>query len=315
MGSGRTGGVSPSRSTLWADLALLAVAGIWGAGFVAQRAAMEHMGPFTFNAARYAVGAVLIAPLLLRASTRRAMNKRTLLAGAALGVVMFAAAGLQQIGLVTTTAARAGFLTGLYVLVVPVLGLVAGQRLVAGHVLGAVAAAGGLWLLSGGPSGEIAGGGLSRGDLFVIGCSVMWAAHVVLISLFASRGDAFVLAATQFVVVAVLSGGVAALTETPTVDGVSGGLGPILYSGVLVIAVAFTLQIIAQKHAPATHAAVLMSLEAVFGAVFGVLLLSERLSPFEIAGGGLMFAGMLVSQLWPHKRTPAERAELRDPVR
>jgi len=289
-------------TTVKADLALLLVAGLWGAGFVAQKAANEVMGPFTFNAARYAVGAVLIAPLLLRAGSRKGLNRSTLLAGALLGVVMFAAAGLQQVGLVTTTASRAGFLTGLYVLIVPVIGLFAGQRFVAGHVLGAVAAAGGLWLLSGDISFA---GGFVRGDWYVIGCAVMWAAHVVLVSVFASRADAFVLAVSQFVVVALLSGAVA----------LAAGALPIAYSGVFVIALAFTLQIVAQQRAPATHAAVLMSLEAVFGAVFGVLLLGESLSPAEVAGGGLMFAGMVVSQVWPHRRTPAERAELRDAVR
>jgi len=299
-------------TTVKADLALLLVAGLWGAGFVAQKAANEVMGPFTFNAARYAVGAVLIAPLLFRASSKKGLNRRTLLAGALLGVVMFAAAGLQQVGLVTTTASRAGFLTGLYVLIVPVIGLFVGQRFVAGHVLGAVAAAGGLWLLSGDVSFA---GGFVRGDWYVIGCAVMWAAHVVLVSVFASRADAFVLAVSQFVVVALLSGAVALAAEAPTIGALAAGSLPLAYSGVCVLALAFTLQIVAQQRAPATHAAVLMSLEAVFGAVFGVLLLGESLSPSEVAGGGLMFAGMVVSQVWPHRRTPAERAELRDAVR
>lgn len=290
---------------------LLLVAALWGAGFAAQRAAMESMGPFTFNAARYAIGAVLVACLLLivrKAGPR--FGGRTLLAGALLGVVMFAAAGLQQVGLVTTTASRAGFLTGLYVLLVPVIGFGFGQRLVAGHLLGAVLAVAGLWMLSGDLSG-----GFVRGDLLILACAVMWAAHVVLVSLFAPRADALALAVTQFAVVALLSSAVALAGEAPTLAQLSSGATPILYSGIFVIALAFTLQIFAQRHAPATHAAVLMSLEAVFGAVFGVLLLAERLTPAEQVGCGLMFAGMLLSQLWPHKRTPAEKATLKDPVR
>jgi drug/metabolite transporter (DMT)-like permease len=272
---------------------------------------MDSMGPFTFNAARYAIGALLLLPVLpLVKRAGRRLDRRTLLAGLLLGVAMTAAAGLQQIGLVTTTASRAGFLTGLYVLIVPALGLLAGHRLVKGHLLGAVLAVAGLWLLSGDVSG-----GFVRGDLFIMGCAVMWAVHVVLVAHFAPRADALMLAVAQFVVVALLSGAIAGVTESPVPGQLVSGAMPVLYSGVFVIAVAFTLQIIAQRDAPATHAAVLMSLEAVFGAVFGVLLLHERLTPPEQAGCALMFAGMLVSQLWPHKRTPEEKAELRDPVR
>jgi drug/metabolite transporter (DMT)-like permease len=290
---------------------LLLVAALWGAGFAAQRAAMTTMGPFTFNAVRYALGAGLLVPvlLLLKPAGPR-FDRRTLGAGSLLGVAMFAAAGLQQVGIVTTTASRAGFLTGLYVLVVPLLGLLSGQRLIAGHLLGAAFAVAGLWLLSGDLSG-----GFVRGDLFVLGCAVMWAVHVVIISHAAPKADALALALTQFVVVSLLSAFVAFARENPDAASIAGGWIPTLYSGVFVIALAFTLQIFAQRHAPATHAAVIMSLEAVFGALFGVLLLRERLSPAELAGCGLMFAGMLACQLWPHKRSPAERAELTDAVR
>lgn len=290
---------------------LLAVAVLWGAGFSAQRSAMDSMGPFTFNAVRYAIGALILLPLLagIKADRPR-FDTRTILAGALLGVAMWAAAGLQQVGLVTTTASRASFLTGLYVLVVPAIGLLFGHRLFRGHFIGAVFAAAGLWLLSGDLSG-----GFVLGDLLVLGCAVMWAVHVVLVAHFAPRADALALAVTQFIAVALLSGVFAFANEGPTLGELTMGALPVLYSGVFVIAVAFTLQIFAQRDAPPTHAAVLMSLEAVFGALFGVLLLHEQLTTPELAGCGLMFAGMLACQLWPHKRTPEERAELTDAVR
>lgn len=299
---------------------LLLVAALWGAGFAAQRAAMESMGPFTFNAARYAIGAVLVAcllPLVRKAGPR--FSRRTLLAGALLGVVMFAAAGLQQVGLVTTTASRAGFITGLYVLFVPLFGLALRQRPTPGHVLGGVVAVLGLWMLSGDLSG-----GIRTGDLLILGCAVAWALHVTLVGLLATRSDALALATLQFAVVAALTllamltglpGSPPELHSPDLMSGIGAGWAPIIYSGVVVIALAFTLQILAQRHAPATHAAVLMSLEAVFGAVFGVILLHERLTRAEILGCGLMFAGMLISQLWPHRLTPGERAAAVDPIR
>ncbi len=289
---------------------LFAVAAMWGAGFTAQRSAMESMGPFTFNAARYAIGAAIILPLVLFRKDKSRPGRGALAGGALLGVVMWAASGFQQMGLVTTTASRAGFITGLYVLGVPLLGLPLGHRLSKGHLLGAVLAVAGLAMLSGDLSG-----GIVRGDLLVLFCAVLWAVHVVLVARVAGDGDALVLAGTQFVVVAVLSLLAAYAVEAPSLAGLRAGAVPLLYNGLFAIAIAFTLQIIAQRDAPPTHAAVLMSLEAVFGALFGVLLLSERLSAVEWAGCGLMFGGMLACQLWPHPRTPAEQAELTAPVR
>ncbi len=304
-----------------ADVMLLIVAAIWGSGFVAQRDAMSHMGPFAFTAIRYAIGSAMLALLLLSPVRRRAINKRTILAGSLLGVVMATAASAQQIGIVTTTASRAGFITGLYVLGVPAIGLLFGQKSHLGHLFGAVLAAVGLWLLAGDLSG-----GVNTGDLWVMLCAALWAVHVVLVAYLVPKADAIGLALVQFVVVMIFASVMVGLAQVGSLDPI--GLGEslswagvvdakwsVLYSGIFAIGIAFTLQIIAQKDAPASHAAVLMSLEAVFAAVFGVLILSEQLSPGELMGCGLMFGGMLLSQLWPHKRTPAEKAELRDPVR
>lgn len=292
---------------------LLLVAALWGAGFVAQKLAMDSMGPFEFNALRYAIGAALLAvPVLVR---RKASppKPRTLIAGSALGVVMFAAAGLQQTGMITATASRTAFLTGIYVLIVPAIGIFFRQRITGGHIAGGVLAVIGLALIGGDGSTDLLSG-LTRGDWLVLACAVLWALHVVLTGRFALEADPLTLAWSQFYTVAVLSGLTALFTESPSLAGVASGWMPLMYSGVFVIAIAFTLQIFAQKNAPPAHAAVLMSLEAVFGAVFGMLLLNDQLSGWEIVGCAVMFVGMLVSQLHRGERTATEKIAAREPV-
>ncbi|MCA9303777.1 MAG: DMT family transporter [Phycisphaerales bacterium] len=299
--------MKPNTNAVRADMMLLLVAAIWGSGFVAQRTAMDHIGPFAFNTVRYAIGAIVLLPIILR---KPRMTRIQLAKGVLLGLVMAAAAGLQQLGMVDTTAPRAGFITGLYVLFVPLLALCFGQRTNTGHILGIILAALGMYLLAGDLSGTV-----GRGDLMIALCAVVWALHVVLVAWLVKSADPISLAFVQFVTVAAVSLIVERTTETTALTGLQGAAGAILFSGVLVVGVAFTLQIIAQKHAPPTHAAIIMSLEAVFGALFGWLLLRETLSSKELLGCALMFAGMILAQLWPHKRTKAEAAELIDPVR
>lgn len=299
------------KASLRADATLLFVAAIWGSGFIAQAIAAKTMGPLTFNCLRYLVGFALLALFLARPGRWRP-SRPELIGGLFLGVVMTGAAFLQQRGVPETSAARAGFFTGLYVLLVPIVGLALGQRASLSHLAGAAVAALGLWMLSGDVSG-----GLNPGDPYIIGCAVLWAVHVALTGKLAPTADAMRLAAIQFVTVFLLSGVLAlSLTgERAKFPTVADGLLPMLYSGILVIGVAFTLQIVGQRRSPPTHAAVIMSMEAVFAALFGLLLLHETLNTGELAGCALMLAGCLLGQLWPHKRTPAELAELKDPVR
>jgi drug/metabolite transporter (DMT)-like permease len=300
-----------NRASLRADGILLFVAAIWGSGFIAQAIAAKTMGPLTFNCLRYIVGFALLAVFLAKPGRWRP-GRRELAGGLVLGVIMTGAAFLQQRGVPETTAARAGFFTGLYVLLVPIVGLALGQRAGASHIAGAAVAAVGLWLLSGDVSG-----GLNPGDPYIIACAALWAVHVALTGKLAPTADALRLAAVQFVTVFVLSGAIALALpgERARFPTVPDGLLPMLYSGVFVIGVAFTLQIVGQRRSPPTHAAVIMSMEAVFAAFFGLVLLGEGLNRGELLGCGLMLAGCLLGQLWPHKRTPAELAELRDPVR
>lgn len=297
------------RDSLRADLTLLLVAAIWGSGFVAQREASASMGPFTFNALRYLIGFVLVTGVLARLGRLRP-SRQELIGGGVLGLLMTAAAWLQQAGVEHTTAARAGFFTGLYVLLVPLVGLALGQQARLVHLAGAALAAVGLWWLSGDVSG-----GIGRGDLLVMGCAVLWAVHVALTGKLAPTADAMRLAGVQFALVAVLSALLALALERERFATAPDALLPTLYSGVFPIGVAFTLQIVGQRRSPPAHAAVLMSMEAVFAAIFGVALLREPLRASEITGCALMLAGCVLPSVWPHRRSRAELDALKDPAR
>lgn len=278
------------RVRLKADLQLLLAAAIWGFAFVAQRAGMAHLGPFTFNALRFGLGALVLAPFLLGA--RRHGFRAALPGGAQAGLALFLGATLQQWGLVHTSAGKAGFITGLYVIVVPVLGFLEGRRTGWGTWLGAVCAVAGLYLLS--VRSDLR---MEYGELVVLAGSLFWAIHVLIIARWTPRHDALTLAGQQFAVVALLSAGAAFVRESGQPMDLAGAALPVLYAGLLSTAIAFTLQVVAQRHAPPAHAAVLLSLEAVFAALGGWWLLGETLSGRGLAGCALMLAGMLASQL------------------
>jgi drug/metabolite transporter (DMT)-like permease len=281
-----------------ADLMLLLTAAIWGSAFVAQRAGMNHVGPLTFNSIRFALGALVLVPVMGWRSSRNPENKGSFLTliqgGLIAGVILFAGATLQQVGLVYTTAGKAGFITGLYVIFVPIIGLFWGLRLGIGGWLGAGLAAAGLFLLSVNESFALA-----PGDFWVLLGAVFWAVHVLILSRLSPKLDTIKLACAQFTVCAFLSLIGATLTETLTFEGLKGAAIPILYGGVLSVGMAYTLQVVAQKDAPAIHAALILSLEAVFSAIFGWLLLGEMMNNRGTTGCVLMLAGMLIVQLSP----------------
>ncbi|MFO8083687.1 MAG: DMT family transporter [Desulfobacterales bacterium] len=281
-----------------ADLLLLLTAAIWGSAFVAQRVGMNHVGPLTFNGIRFALGALVLVPLIVwRTGSNQPAHESFLTlvkGGLAAGIVLFAGATLQQIGLVYTTAGKAGFITGLYVIFVPILGFFLGLRLTSGGWLGAGLAAVGLYLLSVTESFTLA-----TGDFWVLIGAVFWALHVLVLSYLSPKMDTIKLACAQFTVCSLLSLLGAGFTETVTLEGLKGAAVPILYGGILSVGTAYTLQVIAQKDAPAIHAAIILSLEAVFSAIFGWLLLGEVLNARAITGCGLMLSGMLIVQLCP----------------
>ncbi len=280
---------------LLSNVLLLFASAIWGFAFVAQRMGMEHIGPFLFNGLRFALGALVLVPVIIWRSARRTpgdsprqMGRESLL----LGGLLFAGANFQQVGLVFTTAGKAGFITGLYVVIVPILSLVWGQRPSRGTLLGGALAATGLYLLS--VTSKLT---LAPGDALVLVGALFWALHVLLIGRLAQHHDPLRLAAVQFALCAFGSLTVALVTERIALAAIANAALPILYGGAFSAGIAYTLQIVAQRHAPAAHAAIILSLETVFAALGGWMILDERLGTRALAGCALMLAGMLSSQL------------------
>lgn len=275
-----------------ADLLLLLAAAIWGFAFVAQRVGMDFVGPLTFNGVRFALGALVLVPLACARAATAAPWRNDLPRGLVLGVVLCGGATLQQWGMVTTTAGKAGFITGLYVILVPLLGLLARQRTARNTWLGAVLAVAGMFLLT-----VTEGFAIARGDVLVLCGALFWAVHVLLIGRYSPRTEPVRLAALQFAVCAVLSLAGGLVLEHPTIASVRAATWPILYAGLLSTGVAYTLQVVAQQKAPPAHAAIILSLEAVFALLGGLLLLGESLGARELVGCAIMFVGMIVSQV------------------
>lgn len=295
------------RGTIKSDGMLLLVAAIWGFAFVAQRSGMAVIGPFAFSAARFALGTLSLLPFLILqrfrttekdASTARvhlSLRGRVLWSVAA-GAILFIAASLQQVGLVKTTAGNAGFITCLYVVVVPMVGFFLGKTTGMRIWIGAVLALIGLYILSIG-----AGFTLAPGDLLELIGAFFWAGHILVIGHIGSRMDTLELSVGQFATCALLSFIAALLYEPHPFVGLVPAAIPILYGGILSTCVAYTLQIIAQRTAHPAHASIIFSMEALFAAIGGVLILHELVTTRLVVGGLLMFAGMICSQLEPKK--------------
>lgn len=286
---------------LRADLLMLLTALIWGTGFVAQTAGMDHIGPYLFSGLRFALGSLCLIPLILRnAKTARVpeplLNRGMLRAGITMGLALALGINLQQVGLLFTSVTNSGFITGLYVIVVPLLGLLLGHKTGLGTWLGCLLAVVGMCLLSIGDNFHVA-----SGDWLQLIGAFVWGGHVVLVSLFASRHDPIRLAFLQFATCSVVSLLLAVLFEPIALNAIIDAGPALLYGGIVAVGVGYTLQVVAQKHAIASHAAIILSLEAVFAAIAGAWILGEALQLRGYVGCGLMLAGMLLAQLWPKK--------------
>ena len=290
------------KETYKSDSLLMITAIIWGSAFVAQRVGMSYVGPLTFNGVRFALGAIILLPFVRwgdqyskkKDSTYRIrLVWQCLWRGGLTGLILFGGATLQQVGLVYTTAGKAGFITGLYVIIVPLMGVFLGHWPGWGGWAGAFCATTGLYLLSVTEVWTFA-----PGDFWVLLGAFFWAAHVLVLSWLSPRMERIQLACTQYVVCSILSLIGASCTETIILSGIKDAVIPILYGGVLSVGIAYTLQVVAQRYAPPTHAAIILSLEAVFAALAGWLVLGEILSIRGLIGCVLMFAGMLSALLW-----------------
>lgn len=289
------------RQALRADILMLVTAMIWGSGFVAQTSGMDHIGPYLYSGLRFALGALCLLPLVLRTPSNAAkaepfLTRGLLFGGVLMGLALALGINLQQVGLLFTSVTNAGFITGLYVIVVPLLGLLIGHKTGFGTWLGAMLAVIGMFLLSVGENFHVS----SDDWLQLIGAFV-WGGHVILVGVFASRHDAIRLAFLQFATCSVVSLILALCFETIQLPAIIAAGPAIVYGGVVAVGIGYTLQVIAQKDAIASHAAIILSLEAVFAAIAGALLLNESLQPRGYFGCALMLTGMLVAQLWPRK--------------
>ena len=277
------------------NLYLFLAAIIWGFSFVAQRAGMEHIGPFTFNGIRFALGSLSLVPLLFIRKEKRQgieLTKHTVFAGIAAGTVLFIAASFQQIGIIYTTAGNAGFITGLYVVLVPMLGIFIRQKTAMNVWVGALFAAFGMYILS------VKGGfSIEFGDALVLVSALFFASHILLIGRYSSRVSAIKLSITQFAVCSVFSLAVAISIEEIVWSSIVAALIPIVYGGVFSVGIAYTLQVIGQRKAHPSSASIILSLEAVFAVFGGWLFLNEMMSMRGLIGCGLMLMGMILAQV------------------
>lgn len=302
-----------NRKELHACLLLLLAAAIWGFAFVAQRVGGETVPPCAFNGLRFTLGALSLTPILLfrrfrplrepdappHGSTPAAVfgtvekaMRRALPRGFATGLVLFAASFLQQAGIQGTTAGKAGFITGLYIVLVPMFGLFLGRRVQKLTWISIVVAAGGLFLISV-PSGRFT---ICPADLLELAGACFWAVHILLIDRFSKETDAVLLSFWQFTVAGVLGLIASVLFEHPSLAGILQAAVPILYGGICSSGIAFTLQSMGQRHARPAHSAIIMSMESVFAALGGFLILRENMGLRGYAGCVLMVAGILLSQ-------------------
>lgn len=281
---------------------LLLTAFIWGIAFVAQSDGMNYVGPFTFNCVRMVIGGLVLIPCIFilermkgsrtEKKVERTNKKYMFIGGILCGIALGAAAALQQIGIQYTTVGKAGFITAMYIIIVPVLGIFFRRKAGVRVWISVIIAVAGLYLLC--MSGSLK---LGRGDLLVLLCALVFSVHILLIDYFSPKTDGVRMSCIQFLTAGLISAVPMLLFEKPAVSDITAAWLPILYAGVLSCGVAYTLQVIAQKDADPTVASLVLSLESVFSVLAGWVILGQVLSGREILGCVLMFAAIILAQL------------------
>lgn len=294
------------------SLILLLTATIWGVAFVAQSAGMEYVGGFTFNCIRSVIGGIVLIPCVfwlrkwkskeqgtlssVEENTIRQsfwkQNKTLLCGGISCGVVLCVASNLQQQGIKYTTVGKAGFITALYIVLVPVISVFMRKKVGKLVWIGMLFAVAGLYFLCINETLTI-----NQGDLLVLACAAVFAVHILVIDYFAPKVDCVAMSCIQFITCGILSAIPMFLFETVSPENLLGAAGPILYAGVMSCGVAYTLQIIGQKNMNPTVASMILSLESVISVLAGLIILNQRLSERELLGCGLMFVAVVLSQL------------------
>ena len=273
-----------------ADLLLLLTAAVWGSGFIAQRIAAPNMNIFIFNGGRFLLGAILLLPII---KFKLQITKLNLPGVILAGLLLFSAGAFQQAGMITTTAGNAGFITGLYVIFVPFFLWIVWKEKQKWNVwVAAIIAVFGMLLLSTG--GELQ---LASGDRLELIGAILWALHVIVVGKVVQGLHPLHFAVGQFAVCAILNFGTGIITDPHAFSQISSLWWTILYNGIVSVAIGFTLQGVAQRFAPPTDAALILSMEAVFAALFGFLFLSERFSTEQLIGGFLVMSAIMLAQI------------------
>lgn len=284
---------------------------IWGSAFVAQSVGMDYLGPFTFNSIRCLMGGIVLIPELLlfkRNGRKKSQEQVAEVAGAGIGsrkdlivggiccgLALAAGSSLQQIGLVYTTAGKAGFITALYIVIVPVMGILLGKRVGLKVWIGVVLAATGMYFLC-----ITEGFSIAKGDFFVFLCAAAFSVHILVIDYFAPKVDGVALSCIQFFVCGILCAVPMLVSEQPQISQIMEAWVPLAYAGVLSCGVAYTLQVVAQKNTDPAVASLILSLESVFSVLAGWVILGERLSGRELFGCALVFTAVILAQ-FPEK--------------
>lgn len=290
------------RGSIFLSIAVL----IWGSAFIAQSVGMERIGPFTFQTFRNGLAILFLIPMAtvfdlgrcsLKESFAKWKNPRLWKAGLPCGLALFCAASFQQVGLVYTDAGKAGFITAMYIVVVPLLGYFVKRRPPKTALVSVGLAVLGLYLLS-----AVGVSSINKGDLLLMGCAFCYAFQIMAVELFAADLDGIRLNCIQVLVTFILSAAVMFATETFRMTDVLASMGAISYAGILSTGIAFSLQIVGQKDLEPTAASIIMSMESVVAVICGALILKETMTMWEISGCVLMFGAVILSQLPEKKR-------------
>ena len=293
---------------------LVLTALIWGVAFVAQSVGMDYIGPFTFNCVRFFIGGIVLIPLILFRSRKMEeeknstaflqKRKNTIIGGVLCGVLLCSASSFQQFGIMQTSVGKAGFITALYIIIVPLLGIFLHKRVTLLMGISALTAVCGFYLLC--ISGQLR---INRGDLLVLICAFVFSLHILVIDRYSTRGDCVTISCIQFFTSAIISGLCMMIFEKPLLMNIIAAYIPLLYAGVLSCGVAYTLQIVGQKNMDPTVASLILCLESVFSALAGWVILGQKLSSRELVGCILVFLAVILANLQgqlPLKRKKAD---------
>ena len=277
---------------------------IWGFAFAFQSQGMDHMGPLTFNGVRFLIGAVVLVPVIFlfkKPGEKKKVTKKdikvTVLGGIVCGLCLFVASSLQQFGIQYTSIGKAGFLTTLYIILVPIIGIFFKRKVSVFVWLGAILSVIGMYLLCVSETMSI-----NKGDIFAFCCAIVFAFHILSVDYFAPKTNGVVLSCLQFLTSGICAMICAFIFERPTMSEIVNGIVPLLYVGVMSSGVAYTLQILGQKNADPTIASLIMSLESAVSVLGGWLILHQKLTVKELIGCLLMFIAVIGVQLFDAKK-------------